>query len=180
MKLDRFRFSLLAVVLFACLAWPAAAADLGGTAWDLAGTAKTKVKKVGREKMSLPTVTLSFFEDNTCVLSIEAPMSGPREVSLPGFDIGCTWSSRKGRRFTVDFDDEDLEAALSQLFQYALGLSPDGIDITTEKAKGKVSRDMDRIKLKVGVKGMVQATLDGSPVERKAKLKLVLTGTPAD
>ena len=167
------RLALIGLVL-ACAVGLAAAADLGGTTWDLGGMVKTKVKKVGREAENLELATLTFNEDGTCSLDFYLQM--PTEW-VPTVSIGCTWESGNGRRFAVDFDDEDLTQALTGVVTALYGMSPSDVQVSTEKAKGKVSKDMERIKLKVKVKAEGGVVVNGETVTRRIRMKLALTGT---
>ncbi len=171
------RLALIGLVL-ACAVGLAAAADLGGTTWDLGGMVKTKVKKVGRETEELNLATLTFNEDGTCSLDFRLDM--PAFEWAPNVSIGCTWESGEGRRFTVDFDDEDLTSALTGVVTALYGMAPDDVRVATEKAKGKVSKDMERIKLKVKVKAEGSVEVDGEPVSRRIRMKLAFTGTAQD
>ncbi len=174
------RHVLLLAVVLACAVSLAAAADLGGTRWEIGGFVKSKVKKIGREKQDIPTAYLSFEEDGQCELEFSLPGFPVTEAITPVVTIGCTWESGHGRRFTVNFNDEDLQDALSLFLGSFFSLTPDELQVTTEKAKGKVSKDLERIKLKVGLKADVAAEVNGETVNRRMKTKMIFTGTAVE
>ncbi len=165
------KVSVLVVALALSLGF-ALAADLGGTAWQLSGTTKDKVKKVGSQKDVLPETYMYFDPDGTCTIQVCDPDEGGCE-GLP-----CTWESSEGsRKFTFQMDDDALEEILGNAFEDLVGAEPTDGTILMNRGKGKVSKDMSKIKLKLKLKASLTTTVEGETVTRKTTVKLKAKGT---
>jgi hypothetical protein len=169
----RSRTRLILVALLALgLASPALAAELGGTIWDVAGALKVKLRGQTNGPMGLGGVLafdgLATDAAGTCLLDLNRADTGDPLGSVP-----CTWTSSRGRKFEVIFDEAAFDAALGGFLEDRLpGASA---TVTVEPASGVMAPKTARITLRMKVVTQVSV-----PPGRGAKLKtdLLLIGTP--
>ncbi len=159
-------------ILLACGTGLGFAGDLAGTAWQITGVSKEKVRKVGHQKDSLTGMTLVFQDGGTCYVHIEEDAA----------DLPCTWEAgRKGRRFTVTLDEEAAEDLVVSAWDDLVGGSIDDGSIDQNRGRGRVNRKMTRLKLKFVVKATVSGhDSQGHAMEnQRVKIRVKMKGTPA-
>jgi hypothetical protein len=162
----------LVAALAVALATPALAAELGGTAWQVGGNFKVKLRGVTPGPTSLTGVLhvdgLPTDLSGTCLLDLADAATQTSLGSVP-----CTWTTARGRSFRVIFDEAAFDAALGGLIEALLPGA--AATVTCEPATGVMAPKNTRITLRMKV-----VTAVAVPPGKGAKLKtdLLLTGTP--
>lgn len=169
--LSRTRLILVALLALGLVS-PAFAAELGGTAWDVGGTLKVKLRGQTNGPLGLGGVLtfdgLATDAAGTCLLDLSRTDTGEALGSVP-----CTWTNSRGRKFSVIFDEAAFDAALGGFIEDRLpGASA---TVTLDPASGVMAPKNSRITLRMKVVTEVSV-----PPGRGAKLKtdLLLIGTP--
>ncbi|MCU0230959.1 MAG: hypothetical protein MUC67_06220 [Acidobacteria bacterium] len=163
---------ILVALLALGLASPALAAELGGTAWNVSGALKVKLRGQTNGPLGLGGVLtfdgLATDAAGTCLLDLSRTDTGDPLGSVP-----CNWTSSRGRKFAVVFDEAAFDAALGGFIEDRLpGASA---TVTLDPASGVMAPKTARITLRMKVVTEVSV-----PPGRGAKLKtdLLLIGTP--